>query len=140
MEEKELNKNKAIKKLAEYEDLEEQCIKENSFGFKMLLEKWKEFSENIQEFYEYKKLEEQNRLLKLPVAVGDMVYTIDTTESGRFIILESPADSFFCALCSVEGRFGKYVFPTIEEAREKIKELTESGDKNLGETTKIYKM
>lgn len=61
-------------KLAEYENLEEQCIKENSFGFKMLLEKWKEFIDDIQELYEYRKLEEQNLLLKLPCAVGDTVY------------------------------------------------------------------
>lgn len=45
----------------EYKDLEEQCIKENSFGLKMLLHKWKEFFEDIQELYEYRKLEKQGK-------------------------------------------------------------------------------
>jgi hypothetical protein len=75
----------AVKKLTEYEDLEEQCIKENSFGFKMLLEKWKEFQEDIQEFYEYRKLEEQNRLIKLPCAIEDMVYLkVELINSGLY--------------------------------------------------------
>lgn len=65
---------KCMERLAEYEDLEEQCAKENSWCLRILLHKWKEFIEDIQELYEYRKAEEQNRLLKLPCAVGDTVY------------------------------------------------------------------
>lgn len=57
-----------VEKLAEYEDLEEQCIKETTFCLRMLLKKWKDFLEDIQELYWYRGLEKQNRLLKLPCA------------------------------------------------------------------------
>lgn len=71
----------ALNKLAEYEELEERCCKENSWGLKMLTEKWKEFIEDIQELYEYRKAEEQGKLLKLPCAEvykssGDYVFYI----------------------------------------------------------------
>ena len=60
-------------KLGKYEDLEEQCIKENAFGIRLLLEKWKEFFEDIQELAEYRKLKKQGRLQILPCAVEDVV-------------------------------------------------------------------
>lgn len=63
-------------KLAGYEDLEEQCIKENSWGLRMLLHKWKEFIEDIKELYEYRQLEKQGKLLKLPAAIGDKIFYI----------------------------------------------------------------
>ena len=66
----------ALEKWVEYEDLEEQCVKENSWGLKMLLHKWKEFLDDIHELYECRKLEEQGKLLKLPCAVGDTVYRV----------------------------------------------------------------
>ena len=49
----------ALRKLKKYEDLEEQCIKETTWGFRMLLEKWKIFFEDIVEFIEYQKLKEE---------------------------------------------------------------------------------
>lgn len=54
----------AIRKLAEYEDLEEQCIKETSWDLTTLLRKWKEF---------------------FPCIVGDTVYFISekTEKQGR---------------------------------------------------------
>ena len=67
---------KAYEVVKRHEEMEEQCNKENSWGLKMLLHKWKEFIEDIQELYEYRKLKEQGRLLKLPCAVGDSVYII----------------------------------------------------------------
>lgn len=70
-------------KLEEYEVLEEQCIKEHSWGLRMLLQKWKEFIKDIQELYEYRKLEEQGKLLKLPAAIGDEIY---------FIFMDCPKD------------------------------------------------
>ena len=68
-------------KLGKYEDLEEQCIKENAFGIRLLLEKWKEFFEDIQELAEYRKLKKQGRLLILPCVVGDTVYVIAECEN-----------------------------------------------------------
>lgn len=114
---------KLAEKLKEYEDLEEQCCKENSWGLKMLTEKWKGFIEDIQELYEYRKAEEQGKLLKLPCAVGDTVYTLNPLPSGKTVLAETTADAFFCVLCTLEGRFGKTVFATREEAESALKEL-----------------
>lgn len=65
-----------ITKLAEYEDLEEQCIKETTWSLRLLLKKWNEFFGDIHELYEYRKLEEQGLLLKLPCSIGSDVYFI----------------------------------------------------------------
>ena len=77
----------AAKKLAEYEDLEEQCIKENTWGLRILLKIWKEFFEDIQELYEYRKLKKQGRLLELPCKTKDKVYYI--VVGGRKDIIKS---------------------------------------------------
>lgn len=69
----------------------------------------------------YKDLEEQGKLLKLPCAVGDTVYTLSTLPSGKTVIAETSADAFFCALCMYEGRFGKTIFLTVEEAEATLK-------------------
>lgn len=80
------NNRLAIEKLAEYEDLEEQCIKENSWCLRMLLHKWEEFINDIQELYKYRKLEEQGKLLKLPCKLGDTTFWIsDEDENGNKI-------------------------------------------------------
>lgn len=113
----------ALKKLAEYEDLEEQCIKETTFSLRLLLKKWKEFFEDIQELYEYRKLAKQGLLLKLPCKVGDTVYMLNTLLSGKTIIGELQADIFFLSLCAMENRFGKTVFLTRPEAEEALKRM-----------------
>ena len=66
----------AMCKLADYEDAEEQCIKETAYGFKELLHKWKVFLEDMNELLEYRRLEEQGLLLRLPCKIGDDVYQI----------------------------------------------------------------
>ena len=72
---------------------------------------------------EYEDLEEQNRLLKLPCAVGDTVYTLNPLLNGKTVIGETTADAFLCALGMLEGRFGKTIFLTLEEAEAALKEL-----------------
>lgn len=71
---------------------------------------------------EYEDLEEQGKLLKLPCAVGDTVYTLNPLLNGKTVIGETTADAFFCALVMLEGRFGKTVFLTREEAEAALKE------------------
>lgn len=66
---------KVYEKIKGYEELEEQCVNENSWCLRMLLHKWKEFIDDIQELYEYRKLDEEKKLLRLPCAVEDIVYT-----------------------------------------------------------------
>ena len=75
------------------------------------------------ELIEYKKLEEKNRLLKLPCAVGDTVYTLNPLMNGKTVIGETTADAFMCALGMLEGRFGKTIFLTLKEAEVALKEL-----------------
>lgn len=61
--------------------------------------------------------------IRLPVAVGDTVYTLNPLMNGKTAIGETTADAFFCALVMLEGRFGKTVFLTREEAEATLKEL-----------------
>ncbi len=128
---------KCMERLAEYEDLEEQCAKENSWCLRILLHKWKEFIEDIQELYEYRKAEEQNRLLKLPCAVGDTVYSFSF---GKILTL--CVDSFVIYTDGIDARlsskmkeyeflkidmdiadFGEKWFSTKEAAEATLKEL-----------------
>ena len=51
-----LHLDRMIKKLANYEDLEEQCIAENQCGIGELLLKWKEFFDDIAELYDYRAI------------------------------------------------------------------------------------
>lgn len=74
---------------------------------------------------EYETLEEQGRLLKLPCAVGDTVYTLNKLRSGKIIIAETTADAFLCALCMLDERFGKTVFSTYEEAEKALKGMVD---------------
>ena len=67
---------KAVDKLAKYEDLEEQCVKDNLFGLHELCEKWKAFFEEIAELLDYHKKQEKGLLLELPMAIGSEVYVI----------------------------------------------------------------
>ncbi len=79
----------------------------------------------VDKLAEYEDLEEQGKLLKLPCAVGDTVYTLNPLLNGKTVIGETTADAFFCALVMLEGRFGKTVFLTREEAEAALKEMSE---------------
>ena len=68
----------------------------------------------------YEDLEEQGRLLRLPCAVGDTVYTLNTLPDGKIIIGETTADAFFCALGMIEGRFRQTIFLTRQAAEDKL--------------------
>ena len=93
-------------------------IKESLNHLALFIEK-----EDAEKFVDWKEAEEQNKLLKLPCAVGDTVYTLNPLPSGKTVIGETTADAFFCALGMLEGRFGKTIFQTREEAEAALKEL-----------------
>ena len=80
----------------------------------------------VDKLAEYEDSEEQNRLIKLPCAVGDTVYVLEKLQTGRVMICQTTADSFYCAIWALDGKFGKYIFPTYAEAEAALKEL-ESG-------------
>ena len=67
----------------------------------------------------YKDLEEQGLLLRLPCKTGSTVYHI---VNKRILEVEN-VDLFFLCLCVAECRFGKTVFLTKEEAEQKLKEM-----------------
>lgn len=69
----------------------------------------------------YEELQEQGRLIELPCAVGTMVYCIHQTPT-KPVITCTNADEFMLVLCTIEGRFGKTVFLTKEEAKAALKE------------------
>lgn len=65
---------------------------------------------------EYEGLEQQKKLLILPFAVGETVYTLNPLPGGDVVIVETVLDEFMAALCLLEGRLGKTLFRTWEEA------------------------
>ena len=67
----------------------------------------------------YKDLEKQGLLLRLPCKVGSTVYHI----ANKRILEVENVDLFFLCLCVAECRFGKTVFLTQEEAKQKLKEM-----------------
>ena len=76
---------------------------------------------DLKELREYKQLEEQGLLLRLPCKVGDTVYHV---VQGR-IVEVSNVDLFFLLLSVAENRFNNSVFLTQAEAEQKLKELKE---------------
>ena len=80
----------------------------------------------------YEDLEEQGRLIELPCAVGDTVWTIDPdiTFIDDFKVTDIDITKERIAFCNhylgyfcYANDFGKIVFLTKEEAEEKLKEL-----------------
>ena len=111
----------ALNKLAAYEDLEEQCIKETTWGLRMLLSKWKEFFEDIQELYEYRRLNKQGRLLKLPCEVGDVVYRLYTVDDVVKVYEHRITTLTNIVNIMETGEIGKTVFLTQEAAEAALK-------------------
>jgi len=66
-----------LRALAKYEDLEEQCVKDNMFGLHELCEKWKAFYEDIVELLDYRKKQEQGLLLELKVPLGTRIWWLE---------------------------------------------------------------
>ena len=91
----------------------------------------------LQKLAEYEDLEEQGKLLKLPCAVGDMVYV--KMQSGEYAEAEVRDFTYFltCGFCIVVtsdkfdkqnipfSEFGKTVFLSREEAEDALKEVRE---------------
>ena len=72
---------------------------------------------------DYEDLEEQGKLLELPCAVGDTVYVLEKSQTGKYMVFCTTADSFSCAMWMLDGKFGKCIFPAYGEAEAALKEL-----------------
>ena len=82
----------------------------------------------VDKLAEYEDLEEQNRLIKLPCAVGDTIYTIYSDEDSSFIeepkVVEVSTHRVWIDSAYFDyDDFGKTVFLTREEAEAALKEL-----------------
>lgn len=77
----------------------------------------------ITKLAEYENLEEQKKLLTLPCAVGDTVYVLEKSQTGKYMVFCTTADSFSCAMWMLDGKFGKCIFPAYGEAEAALKEL-----------------
>lgn len=129
-----------LRELKRYKDLEEKCIKENSFSLRALLEKWNAFCDDIAQWLEWRNLKESGRLVILPCEVGDYIYDIseftDGNEHPEMIVvrayyielsLDADGEINYC-IAGYDYKkedFGKTVFHTIEEAEAALK-----GEKN----------
>lgn len=138
-----LGNGSPIDRLADYEDLEEQCIRDNTWGLRILLTKWKEIVKDIQELYAYRKFEKQGKLLKLPCAVGDTVYEVQRVRERiqpydivaikisrmgeRYYYWELKDGKGFYGNLKGFGdmRLGLDVFPTESAAEAALKEMSE---------------
>lgn len=79
--------------------------------------------EPIEKLAGLEDLQEQGRLLKLPCAVGDTVYTIYSISPDRHFIYDFELDALHLALNAIYGTFGKEVFLTREEAEKALKRM-----------------
>ena len=125
-----------LKKLHKYENLEEQCHKQNCFSLGHLLDKWKCFLDEVHELLEYRRLKEQGLLLRLPCKIGDVVYSITRDFISEYTIcsIEKYNEVFFFNWRCEKGIYinvrgfvgheiGKTVFLTKEEAEQKLAEM-----------------
>ena len=83
----------------------------------------KQLAEWLEELKHYKELKAQDRLIELPCKVGDKVYSVHSAGLSHAVITEVYTDAFCLMLCVAEGRFGKTVFLTKEEAEAKLAEM-----------------
>lgn len=78
------------------------------------------------ELKSYRDLEEQGKLLKLPVAVGDIVYVIELDEEN-FTAFHAPLRiaeyEFSLEMIGMLELFGKCIFTTKEAAEAALKEM-----------------
>lgn len=117
--------------------------RENQVMYQEKGEQCKQLVDFLAELKKYKQLEEQGRLIKLPCKVGDTVYhlcevfgllkyNVDEIIIDKTITYQCSAYSNPIGDCPSEcldeiepdiSEFGKTVFLTLEEAKEKLKEL-----------------
>ena len=146
-------KESAYKKLAEYEDLEERL---NGVSVKQVVDGFIKTVENqtneeyehgriltnaeADKWNEYKQLEEQGLLLRLPCKVGDTIYEV-SYENREFVIKEHIVKEFiyrtyrfqrieiYCEnengflVCNNIGELEECLFLAQSEAEQKLKEM-----------------
>ncbi len=125
-------------RLKEYEDLEDRLNKVYDCDGLLLkvvetIEKHPKLlnDEEVDKWEEYKRLEEQGRLICLPCKVGDPIYGLDQArvcelDTEKIGISKMPSGKILYSINGWEFEkedFGKTVFLTKSEAEAKLKEL-----------------
>lgn len=123
-------------KLADYEDAEELCIEECGCCLRMVIEKYKEFLEDMVELAEYRQAEEQGLLLRLPYPLGTEIYFCFTYGVFKDHIRKWQCNKDGLSFYSRKRWYradliGKYVFLTREEAEAKLAEMQKGEDMEM---------
>lgn len=119
--------NIAIKCIEELQEYRSICGSPEQLKLidELYLERCEEINQLKAELAEYKKLEDEGLLLRLPCKVGSTVYHV---VSNRILEVEN-VNLFFLLLSVAENRFGKTVFCTLEEAEQALERMKEVQDK-----------
>lgn len=138
---------KLARKLAEYEDLEEQglllklpCKVEDTIYVNDIEAEEYKVQKMAQKLAEYADAEEQGLLLKLPCKIGDTIYEV-SYQSREFVIKEHivkefiyrsyrfPRIEIYCEnengflVCNNIGKLDECLFLTQAEAEQRLKDL-----------------
>lgn len=116
-----------VGKLADYEDLEEQCIEENQCGIRELLLKWKAFFGNIEKLYDYRKAEEQGLLHRFSCRIGDIIYFVTSRDILRKIVINIKIDEdgieyYASGIVFRDENIGECIFLSEDEAESALAE------------------
>ncbi|MFG6383443.1 MAG: hypothetical protein K1V96_04205 [Lachnospiraceae bacterium] len=121
-------------RLRGYEDLEEKCRKETTWNLKMLLEKWKEFSEDTRELYEYRRetIEGNNIISSLKHCLnGDGCENCKYAEANSILSCQGLLETVCNFVVKVFEENQQYrAFGTVEECQKAIKK--QKGEKIFG--------
>ena len=128
------DEHKAIERLAVYED--------TGLTPEQILAMDEEYTKLAKELGEYKRLEEQSRLIKLPIAIGETVYKLSHIFECEYDYECKEEEPFKCecnAFCEHESKvyrviprpfdismlseFGKTIFLTKAEAEKALEEM-----------------
>ena len=94
----------------------------------LYLERCEEINRLKAELAEYKKLEEEELLLKLPCKFGTKIYWLRPNAKG--IPAEVMEHKFDCVMIDSIDLFGRVIFLTREEAKQALKRMREVQDVN----------
>ena len=126
-----------IDRLAEYEDAEELCIEECGCCLRMVIEKYKEFLEDMVELAEYRHAEEQGLLLRLPYPINTKyiwwydeedcdIYRLDAEYlTVSWDVKRNEITYTIDTYDFVKSDFGTILFLTREEAEQALKQMGE---------------
>lgn len=116
-----------LKELKEYRSICDSTEKLKLID-ELYLERCEEINRLKVELEEYKKLEEEELLLKLPCKFGTKIYWLRPNAKG--IPAEVMEHKFDCVMIDSIDLFGRVIFLTREEAKQALKRMKEVQDVN----------